>query len=113
VDEHPLGRLERLVVHMGVVAEPSVAAASFACRPGVVSSHGVEDLLEVVAVAVPESEEVLADQDLVDLPIVLVVHLVQLQLPCSDEVACLEVLEHHFDHSVHHLVHCEAVAIEP
>jgi len=98
---------------MGVVAEPSVGAASFACHQGVVSSHAVEGLLGEVVVVVPGSEEVLVDQDLVDLPIVLVVHSVQLQLLCSDEVACLEVLERHFDHLAHHLDHCEAIAIEP
>jgi len=113
VAELPSGRPERLVVHMGVVAEPSEAAANFACRQGVVSSHAVEDLLEEVAVAVPGSEEALVDQDLVDLPIVLVVHLVQLQLRCSDEAACLEVLERRFDHLAHHLDRCEAIAIEP
>jgi len=113
VDGHPLGRPERLVVHMGVVAEPLAAAANFACRQGVVSSRAVEDLLEVVVVEVPGSVEVPIDQDLVDLPIVLVVHLALLQLPCSDEVACPEVLEHHFDRLAHHLDHYEVIAIEP
>lgn len=113
VDGHPLGRPERLAVHMGVVAEPSAVAENSACRQGVVSSHAVEDPLEVVVVVVPGSVEVPIDQDLVDLPIVLVVHLARLQLPCSDEVACPEVLEHHFDRLAHHLDHYEVIAIEP
>jgi len=110
---HPLGRRGCLVAHMGVVAEPSVEAVNFACLQGVVSSHAAEDLLGEVVVVVPGYEEVLVDQDLEELPTVLVVHLVRLQVPDSDEVACLEVWEHHFDHLVHHLGHYEAIVVEP
>jgi hypothetical protein len=110
---HPLGRRGCLAAHMGVVAVPSVEAANFACRQDVVSSHAVEDLPGEVVVVVPEYEEVLVDQDLGELPIVLVVHLVRLQVPGSGEVACLEVSERHFDHLAHHLGHCGAIAIEP
>ena len=110
---HSGGRRGYPVAHMGVAAEPLVVAASFAYLRGVVSSHAVADLLEEVVAVVPGYEEVLVDQDLVALPIVRVGHLAQLQVPGSDEVACLEVSEHRFDRLVHRLGHCEAIAIEP